>query len=605
MSISNYTEFNLPRNAYAAFDALSMKQLLINRLKESGLFQDVDFEASNMSGIIDILAYSYHVLLFYLNQTSSESTFSHAELYENMNKLVSLIGYKPTGLSTSSLNITVSANQKLGKNTYSLKRYSYVISDNYNYSFVNDVTFQKLLDGVDEGIDSIGENNVLYQGTFKSYPTYVAIGEKFEQFTLNVSYATDSNKFIDGNNIHIYVKSVKTNTWKQWQEVSTLFLTKTISEVYEKRLNENGFYEIKFGNDVYGKGLEAGDQVVIFYLESDGVDGEISANTLRNTKIFEYTTVLFDEIFDSVKVRDDYISPSLLYLLDVSNNYASIPVTPAESVVDIRNNAPALFSSQNRVITSSDYEAFVTKYFSDILQNVKVCSNKDYTQKYLAYFYELGLERPNDDARVLFNQVSFSDACDFNNVYIFSVPRIGAIRNETTPLELFYAQKQSIVNKLEPFKAINQNVVIADPIYLGFDIGVPMLDEELSFDIRKETYLRVYRSNYEIISKDQIKNEIFTLIKTFFLQENNNLGGVIDLATLSYNILAIPGVKSFETVRKNGNSEYKIPKLNFVYTNPFYPNVNVKTTSQNMNLEFYEFPFYYDITNLINRIEVI
>ena len=605
MSLSNYTEFNLPRNAYAAFDALSMKQLLINRLKASGLFENADLEASNMSGIIDILAYSYHVLLFYLNQTSSESTFTQAELYENMNKLVSLIGYKPNGMNTSTLNVNVSADAKLAKNTYTIKRYSYVSVDNYAYSFANDVTFQKLQDNTYEGIDSIGESNILYQGKFKSYPIYNAIGEKFEQFTLNISYADTPYKFIDGNNIHVYVRKANQTKWVQWKEISSLFLSKSLQEVFEKRLNENGFYEIKFGNDVYGKSLESGDSIIVFYLESDGNRGEIGSQVLNKSKLFQYTTPIFDQIFESIKTRDDYMTASNLILLDVTNTYQSIPVTPAQTVSDIRNNAPALFAAQNRVITETDYQAFVDKNFSDILASSSICSNKDYTKKYLAYFYNVGLERPNYDTRVLLNQVSFSDTCDFNNVYIFGVPRLGAIRNETTPIELFSAQKQSIVNKLEPFKAINQNVVIADPIYLGFDIGLELLGEELDFNIRNETYLRIYRSNYEIISKDQIKNEVFTLIKNFFSQDNNKLGGNLDFTQLSYDILSIRGIQSLETVRKNNNREYKSPKINFIYCNPFYINVNVKMVSQNMNLEFYEFPFYYEISKLLNRIEVI
>jgi hypothetical protein len=326
---------------------------------------------------------------------------------------------------------------------------------------------------------------------------------------------------------------------------------------------------------------------------------------MNKNKLFDYTTPTFDVIFNSVKTRDDYMNPSNLFYLDITNAYPSIPVTPAQSVTDIRNNAPALFASQNRVITSSDYQAFIDKTFSDILASSSICSNKEYTTKYLAYFYNVGLERPNYDTRVLLNQVSFSDTCDFNNVYIFGVPRLGAIRNETTPIELFSAQKQSIVNKLEPFKAVNQNVVIADPIYLGFDIGLQLSNEDLNFDIRKETFLRIYRTNYEIISKDQIKNEAFALIKNFFSQDNNKLGGVLDFTQLSYDILSIRGVKNIETVRKSNNSEYKVPKINFIYCNPFYINVNVKVVSQNMSLEFYEFPFYYEISKLLNRIEVI
>jgi len=71
MSIKNFTEYNLPQNAYATFDATSLKSLIIQRLNESEVFRDQNFEGSNINAFIDVVAYMYHTLLFYLNTTSS------------------------------------------------------------------------------------------------------------------------------------------------------------------------------------------------------------------------------------------------------------------------------------------------------------------------------------------------------------------------------------------------------------------------------------------------------------------------------------------------------------------------------------------------------
>ena len=89
--MSNNTDFSLNKNAYATFDATSLKQLIKERLNEGGIFTDQVYEGSNISAIIDIISYSYHTLLFYLNQTSSESMFNQATLYENMNRIVNII----------------------------------------------------------------------------------------------------------------------------------------------------------------------------------------------------------------------------------------------------------------------------------------------------------------------------------------------------------------------------------------------------------------------------------------------------------------------------------------------------------------------------------
>jgi len=609
MSTEIFTEFNLPRNAYAAFDALSIKQLMINRIKASGIFPDIDYEGSNINGLIDPIAYSYHVLLFYLNQTASDSTFTQAELFENMNKIVSLIGYKTTGNNTAALNVDVTADKTLpGGNSYTIRRFSNVSIKNVPYSFNTDITFQKSLYNTEELIESIGSNNLLYQGIFKEYPLYTAIGENFEQFTLNIEYPLDvsSSKMVDHNNLYVFVKDINTQKWSEWKEISSLYLAESIGTVFEKRLNEYNHYEIKFGNNINGKRLNAGDLVSIFYLESDGDKGLVSSMDSKQGKLILYSSGLFNDIFDNIKdVNSNYLNANQITLLKFNNTYSSVPPTYTETVNQIRNNAPLIFSTQNRTVTTRDYESFTNKNFSNIIQSVKAVSNKDYTSEYLAYYYNLGLERPNLDDKLLFNQVSFNDACDFNNVYLFCVPRLGAIQDEITPIELFFNQKQSVVDKLNEYKMVNQNIVICDPIYLAFDFGLPLLGETVTPSIKDSTILRITRKPNEIISKDQIKGSVFLLIKEFFAQTNNELGQSLDFSDLSYSILSINGIKSIETIRKVGETEYKTPKLSFIYWNPFYTNADVNATAQNMNLKFFQFPFFYQISNLINKIEVI
>ncbi|NDB83951.1 MAG: hypothetical protein EB127_14690, partial [Alphaproteobacteria bacterium] len=68
------TPFN--KNEYIAFDALSLRQLIIDRLNEQNVFTEQNYIGSNLAAIIDIVSYAYNTLIFYLNKTSSESLFS-------------------------------------------------------------------------------------------------------------------------------------------------------------------------------------------------------------------------------------------------------------------------------------------------------------------------------------------------------------------------------------------------------------------------------------------------------------------------------------------------------------------------------------------------
>ena len=65
-----FTEFGLSTDSYAAFDATTLKALIKERLTDKNVFTDQIFEGSNLSSIIDIIAYSYHTLLFYLNRST-------------------------------------------------------------------------------------------------------------------------------------------------------------------------------------------------------------------------------------------------------------------------------------------------------------------------------------------------------------------------------------------------------------------------------------------------------------------------------------------------------------------------------------------------------
>ena len=90
-----FTEYSLPDKAYTSFDATSLRDFIINRLTEQGTFTDQIYRGSNMSSFIDVIAYSFHTLLFYLNRTSTESMFTETTIYENINRIVKMLNYNP------------------------------------------------------------------------------------------------------------------------------------------------------------------------------------------------------------------------------------------------------------------------------------------------------------------------------------------------------------------------------------------------------------------------------------------------------------------------------------------------------------------------------
>ena len=289
---SKFTDFNLDTNAYPAFDATSLRDLIIDRLNKDNIFTDQIFQGSNLSSIIDIVAYSYHVLLFYLNKTSSEAMFTDSVIYENMNRIVKLLNYKPVGYRSSTC--TFECTTTIPSGTYTIPRYSFVDADGVIFSTREDIPFDA---SSTTDIATSTSKYILYQGKYQEYPVQTAAGEKFEVITM----ALDRSVLVDHHSIDIYVRSAATGRITQWTETDSLFLNNKDDQNYELRLNENYRYEIKFGDDVNGKKLQTGDQVFVYYVKSDGATGIIGPGKLKNKNFALFSTNQFSTIKSNIE----------------------------------------------------------------------------------------------------------------------------------------------------------------------------------------------------------------------------------------------------------------------------------------------------------------
>ena len=596
MSIKNFTEYNLPKDAYVSFEADTLKSLIIARLNESDVFRDQNFEGSNINAFIDIVAYMYHVLLFYLNTTASESNFSTVTLYENINKLVSLLNYKPIGYQTSLTTVTLSATAEIIPSAYTLKRFSFLNANGIKYTTIKDISFEKTTTGTETlAID----NNLLMQGSVLESPTYTSTGENFETITLVNTARENDRGFVADNSFSIFVKSSFDDKWYEWYETSSLFLEGPDSERYEKRLNENSNYEFKFGNNITGKGPKEGETIKIFYIQSDGTVGQIGPRILDGYRFNFYNTTAFNEISQYIYANQtNFISSSQLPYIIPSNYNSSSPTTEAETVDQIKQNVPKLFSAQDRLVTGNDYQYFIEKNYNNIIKTVSILSNEEYGSKYLKYFYNIGLNKPNEDCRVLLNQVIFAPSTSFNNVFVFTVPKITPILNDRVPNYLNLAQKQLIVNECNLKKDITHSIVHMDPIFKAFSFGLQVAGEIESVSLKDNTYLVIKRDVNHKINSTALKSRIKDIFKTQF--DNLKLGSIVDLSSITNDILNIEGVKSILTRRVD--TGYEAQKINCVVWNPLYEEDDVIFTSQNYKLETFMYAYFYEISNLTDKI---
>lgn len=606
MATETTIEYNLPKDSYAAFDAISLRNLIIERLNDQNTFTDQNYIGSNLASVIDIISYAYNTLIFYLNKTSNESMFTEAQLYENINRIVKLLDYKPVGYQTSTLVFEASAFSKIATDTtyvaardlaasesYTIPRYSYLMVGGIPFSFDEDITFRITASG-NESLSDLTNKKLLYQGIYKEAPLYQAQGDPSEILTIN------SSASIDHKHVDVYVYEQSLQTWVQYKNVSNLYTERSFARSFEKRLNSNGSYDLLFGDGVNGRKLNSGDEVIVYYLESFEQRGVVEPRILRQAAKTVYTTTRFQQILTDVNAQNyNYLTTALFNNLTFDNVVGSTVPRDIETADSIRKNAPSNFKSQYRLVTKEDFETFIKTNFAGFISDVKVFSNWDYTGKYLKYFHDV-LVNPMAFRQITLNQVMYSDSCNFNNIYICATPRVSP---SSSLKYLLPAQKEAILSNISSIKTLTTEIVFMDPVYKALSLGIKTNEDAFSILDKEFCRLEVVKTPSSRRSSRSIINDVKTAFETFFDPTKTQLGGQINHSDLVGNILAIDGVSSIRSKRIDTNETFNGIAL-FMW-NPVYPDIDKAVIVNNVALQDFEFVFFDELERISSKIDII
>ena len=102
---------------YLKYEAESMLDFLKAQLTLDGKFTDQLYDGSNMSIILETLSSLFEVFTYQLNFQASEATFNGVQIYENMLKIVSPLGYKARASMAPVILGTITGNVDI-KNTF-------------------------------------------------------------------------------------------------------------------------------------------------------------------------------------------------------------------------------------------------------------------------------------------------------------------------------------------------------------------------------------------------------------------------------------------------------------------------------------------------------
>jgi len=327
---------------YVNLDFDQIKTSIRDYLRANTNFTDYDFEGSNLSIIIDALAYNTYTTAYNTNMAANECFLDSATLRENVVALARNIGYVPRSRRSARAKISFNVSGLTETSTLTLNSGIVCngVGDNTNYIFCipEDITVA-VVNGFAEF------NNIeIYEGNFVS-----------QNFTVDTSlfnqrYILD-NSSIDTSTINVKVKpsesSTATVTYKQIDNI--IGITSTSSSYLLQEI-EDERYELIFGDNVIGKKLSNQNYITVSYIVSDGKEGNGASE--------------FSFVGNITNQDGAAINPSDISL--VTTEEKSRDGDDIESISSIKYYAPRIYSSQYRAVTASDYESVLAYIYPNV-----------------------------------------------------------------------------------------------------------------------------------------------------------------------------------------------------------------------------------------------
>ena len=326
-------------NQFTNLDFASLRSQIKDYLRVNSDFADFDFEGSNFSTLIDLLAYNSYITAYNTNMAVNECFLDSATLRENVVSLARNIGYVPR--SARSAQAVVNFSVDLSTNDtkiLTLKAGQVALGVQQGSSYIFSIP--------DDFVATSGTNNI---ATFDNLKIYEGI---YLEKTFQIDYSQPNQRFIlpnaniDTTSIRVTVSSTTNEIYSLYNNILQVDSTSKLFLIQEI---EDEQYEILFGDGIIGKKPPAGAIVTVTYIVTNGRLG----NNARN---FSFVGILRDDTDTTITS-----GISVLTTQQKSENGDGI-----EDVSSIKYLAPRIYSSQYRAVTANDYTGIIPFVYPNV-----------------------------------------------------------------------------------------------------------------------------------------------------------------------------------------------------------------------------------------------
>jgi len=326
-------------NQFTNLDFNNLRTQIKDYLRSNSNFTDFDFEGSNFSTLIDLLAYNSYITAFNTNMAVNEVFLDSATLRENVVALARNIGYLPRSKRAAKAKVSFTVDVS-GTEARTVKvqagqcALGAVEDGNYIFSIPEDITTPVDINGI-----ASFENLEMYEGTFLTSTFVINDSLPDQRFII-------PNSNVDSSTIRVSVRDQVTEVYSVYSNILNINSSSRvffIQEVTDER------YEIRFGDNILGKRPTSGSVVTVTYVVTNGREGNGASN-------FTFSGVLKDNNLNSITT-----GISLLRTTEKSSNGDSI-----ESIDSVKYLAPKVYASQYRAVTANDYKGLIPYIYPNV-----------------------------------------------------------------------------------------------------------------------------------------------------------------------------------------------------------------------------------------------
>ena len=312
-----------------------IKENLKAAIRENQNFTDFDYQGSNISILLDILALNAYHIGSYSNILANEQYLKTCKIRDIASRLAQSVGYLPQGNISAKGTVNITASAGVVITGEDIVATATINSNTFNFYLSEDLT---LTTGESAEVSII-------EGTRKQWDT-IYIDESLELM--------DSN--IDIDSIKVLVKEISGGAYVEYETIKNKRFTGIESDDKVFFLSEvDGVVNIAFGDDIIGKKINYGSDVRITYGITKG------------------------EIANGVSVFSAAVSNTT-----ITTVAGTTGGTSPESIDSIKHNAPVTYSAQSRAVSMDDYKSILSNQYSEI-ESIKVYTdNNSYGKVFIA-----------------------------------------------------------------------------------------------------------------------------------------------------------------------------------------------------------------------------